>query len=52
MNGVYDERSKWKQKIKDKIEKLKMSGGNNGRDNIENLVRELASELLQELLER
>ena len=40
-----------KQKVKDKIEELKLSGGNNGKDNVENLVRELAIEILEELLE-
>lgn len=39
------------QKVKDKIEELKLSGGNNGKDNVENLVRELATEVLEELLE-
>ncbi len=40
-----------KQKVKDKIEELKLSGGNNGKDNVENLARELATEVLEELLE-
>ena len=37
--------------IKEKIEELKMSGGSDGRDNIENLARELTIEVLQELME-
>lgn len=40
-----------KDKIRERIEQLRMSGGSNGRDNTENLVRELVSEILQELLE-
>lgn len=40
-----------KQKVKDKIEELKLSGGSNGKDNVENLARELATEALEELLE-
>lgn len=40
-----------KAEIKDKIEDLKMSGGSDGKDNIENTVRELVIEVLQELLE-
>lgn len=40
-----------KQKVKDKIEEIKLSGGNNGKDNVENLARELATEVLEELLE-
>lgn len=39
-----------KAEIKDKIEDLKMSGGSDGKDNIENTVRELVIEVLQELL--
>lgn len=39
-----------KQKIKDKIEDLKMSGGSDGKDNTENTVRELVIEVLQEIL--
>lgn len=40
-----------KQKVKDRIEGLKLSGGSNGKDNVENLARELAIEVLEELLE-
>ena len=40
-----------KQKVKDKIEELKLSGGSNGKDNVENLARELVIEALEELLE-
>ena len=40
-----------KQKVKDKIEELKLSGGSNGKDNVENLAKELATEVLEELLE-
>lgn len=40
-----------KQKVKDKIEEVKLSGGGNGKDNVENLARELVIEVLQELLE-
>ena len=40
-----------KQKIKDKIEDLKMSGGSDGKDNTENTARELAIEALQDILE-
>ena len=39
-----------KQVVIDKIEELKLSGGGNGTDNVENLVRELTIEILQELL--
>lgn len=39
------------QKVKDKIEDLKLSGGSNGKDNVENLARELVIEVLEELLE-
>lgn len=39
------------QKIKDKIEDLKMSGGSNGKDNTENTVRELVIEVLQDILD-
>ena len=39
------------QKIKDKIEDLKMSGGSDGKDNTENTARELAIEALQDILE-
>ena len=39
------------QKIKDKIEDLKMSGGSDGKDNIENTARELAIEALQDILD-
>lgn len=40
-----------KKKIKDKIEDLKMSGGSDGKDSIENTARELAIEALQDILE-
>ena len=40
-----------KQKIKDKIEELKLSDGSNGKDNVENLARELVIEALEELIE-
>ena len=40
-----------KAEIKGKIEDLKMSGGSDGKDNIENTVRELAIEALQNILE-
>ena len=40
-----------KQKVKDKIEDLKMSGGSDGKDNTENTARELAIEALQDILE-
>lgn len=40
-----------KQKVKNKIEELKLSGGSNGKDNVENLARELVIEVLEELLE-
>ena len=40
-----------KQKVKDKIEELKLSGGSNGKDNVEDLARELVIEALEELLE-
>ena len=40
-----------KQKIKERIKELKLSGGSDGKDNIENLTRELAIEILEELLE-
>lgn len=39
------------QKLKDKIEDLKMSGGSDGKDNTENTARELAIEALQNILE-
>ncbi|MDY5984744.1 MAG: hypothetical protein SPI94_04665 [Candidatus Onthovivens sp.] len=39
------------QKIKGKIENLKMSGGSDGKDNTENTARELAIEALQDILE-
>lgn len=39
------------QTIKDKIEDLKMSGGSDGKDNIENTARELAIEVLQDILD-
>ena len=40
-----------KQVVIDRMEELKLSGGSNGKDNIENLVRELTIDILQELLE-
>ena len=40
-----------KQKVKDKIKELKLSGGSDGKDDVENLVLELIIEVLQELLE-
>ena len=40
-----------KQKVIDKIKELKLSGGSDGKDNVENLVRELTIDILQELLE-
>ena len=40
-----------KQIVIDRIRDLKLSGGSNGKDNVENLVRELAIDILQELLE-
>lgn len=40
-----------KQKIKDEIEDLKISGGSDGKDNIENAVRELVIEVLQDILD-
>lgn len=40
-----------KQKVKDGIEELKLSGGSNGKDDIENLARELIIDVLEELLE-
>ncbi len=39
-----------KQVVIDRIKELKLSGGSNGKDNVENLVRELAIDILQELL--
>ena len=39
------------QKVKDVIKDIKLSGGSNGRDDIENLVRELIIDVLEELLE-
>lgn len=44
-------KKEFEQKVKDKIEKLKLSGGSDEKDNVENLVRELAIEVLEELLE-
>lgn len=38
------------QKVIDKIKELKLSGGSDGKDNVENLVRELTIDILQELL--
>ena len=40
-----------KQAVIDKIKELKLSGGSNEKDNVENLARELAIDVLQELLE-
>lgn len=40
-----------KQVVRDKIEELKLSGGSDGKDNVENLVRELTIEIIQEILE-
>lgn len=40
-----------KQVVIDKIEELKLSGGSDGKDNVENLARELTIDILQELLE-
>ena len=40
-----------KRKVKDFIKELKLSGGSDGKDNVENLARELAIEILEELLE-
>lgn len=40
-----------KSKTKEKIEELKMSGGSDGTDSVENLARELVIEVLQELME-
>ena len=39
------------EKIKEKIEDLKMLGGSDGKDNTENTARELAIEALQNILE-
>ena len=39
------------QKVKDVIKDIKLSGGSNGKDDIENLVRELIIDVLEELLE-
>ena len=39
------------QKVKDKIKDLKMSGGSDGKDNIENTARELVVEVLQDILD-
>lgn len=39
-----------KQAVINKIEDLKLSGGSNGKDNIENLARELVIDILQEFL--
>lgn len=39
------------QKVIDKIKELKLSGGSDGKDNVENLVRKLTIDILQELLE-
>lgn len=40
-----------KSKVKEKIEGLRISGGGDGKDRVENLARELAIEVLQELME-
>lgn len=47
----YKKNSIPKQVVIDKIEELKLSGGSDGKDNVENLVRELTIDILQELLE-
>ncbi len=46
-----ESKKEFEQKVKDKIEDLKLSGGSNGKDNVENLARELVIEVLEELLE-
>ena len=51
LKGVYDERAKNTSFIEEKIEELKLSGGSNGTDVVENLARELVVEILQEILE-
>ena len=40
-----------KEKIREKIEELKLSGGSNEKDLVENKARELVIEILEELLE-
>lgn len=59
--GTIKESKKWfdishnsipKQAVIDKIKELKLSGGSDGKDNVENLARELTIDILQELLER
>lgn len=37
--------------VEEKIEDLKMSGGSDGKDNIENTTRELVIEVLQDILD-
>lgn len=39
-----------KEKIREKIEELKLSGGSNEKDLVENKARELVIEILEELL--
>ena len=59
--GTIKESKKWfdiahnsipMQAVIDKIKELKLSGGSDGKDNVENLARELTIDILQELLER
>ena len=47
----FEEKFIAKQKVKDKIEEVKLSGGGNGKNNVENLARELVIDVLEELLE-
>lgn len=47
----FEEKFIAKQKVYEEIENLKLSGGSDGKDNIENLARELAIEICKELLE-
>lgn len=51
LNSAFDRGWIPKEKVKDKIEEIKLSGGSNGKDNVENLARELVIEVLEELLE-
>lgn len=44
-------KQEFEQKVKDGIEELKLSGGSNGKDDIENLARELIIDVLEKLLE-
>lgn len=44
-------KQEFEQKVKDGIEELKLSGGSNGKDDIENLARKLIIDVLEELLE-